>query len=212
MAHDDHDHGHDHRGERPHDAASWDEMYRGSDRIWSGKPNQALVDEIEGVSPGRALDLACGEGADAVWLTERGWDVTAVDISAVAIDRARAAAAERGLEIDWQVADFVEAPPRESVDLVTAFYASIPVEARASAIAALTGSVAPGGLLLVVHHDFSGTDEPPFDPADYMGVSDVAAALGPEWDIEFHGTRERETPEGRSPHAPDEVLRARRRS
>lgn len=89
------------------DAELWDERYRESHRIWSGKPNAALVREVEGLAPGRALDLGCGEGADAVWLAREGWQVTATDISRVALDRAAEHAADAGVadRIDWQFHD-----------------------------------------------------------------------------------------------------------
>lgn len=208
-----HDH-HRHEGDPPTDAASWDELYREADHVWSGAPNQALVDEVHGMAPGRAVEVGCGEGADAVWLAGLGWDVTAIDISAVAIERAEAAARARGVTVTWVVADVADHPPPvETADLVISFYASIPVARADRTVVALTGAVAPGGTLLVVHHDFDETDDLPFDPADYMSVDDVAGALGSEWVIEVHETRERVTPgHGRSPDVPDEVLRARRRS
>ncbi|WP_338037967.1 class I SAM-dependent methyltransferase [Nocardiopsis halophila] len=71
------------------DAQSWDDRYSSEERLFSGNPNGVLVAEVEGLAPGRALDLGCGEGADAVWLAERGWHVAAVDISQVALDRRR---------------------------------------------------------------------------------------------------------------------------
>lgn len=91
----------------PTDAELWDERYRESTRIWSGNPNTALVREVEGLTPGRALDLGCGEGADAVWLARWGWRVTATDISRVALERAAEHAAEAGVRelVDWQFHD-----------------------------------------------------------------------------------------------------------
>lgn len=210
---DDHHHHHHHDGgASPSDAESWDERYRDSDRLWSGSPNAALVDEVADLPPGRAVDLACGEGADAIWLAERGWSVVAIDISSVAIDRARAAAVVREVTVEWVASDFTEDPPiGPPADLVVSFYPAIPADRRDAAIAALTGCVADGGTLLVVHHDFTDADDLPFDPADYVSVGDVAAALADGWEIEFHGIRDRTAPHGgASPAVPDEVLRARR--
>src|ERR671912_1096728 len=79
----------------------WNERYAGCNQIWSGQPNQALVTEVSPLPPGRALDVGCGEGADAVWLALRGWSVTALDVSEVALERAKKAAAAAGAEVAW---------------------------------------------------------------------------------------------------------------
>ena len=63
----------------------WDERYGADDRVWSGHPNPQLVDRVAALTPGRALDVGCGEGADAVWLARQGWQVTALDVSAVGL-------------------------------------------------------------------------------------------------------------------------------
>jgi 2-polyprenyl-3-methyl-5-hydroxy-6-metoxy-1,4-benzoquinol methylase len=102
------------------DEQAWDERYRESDRIWSGNPNVVLVAEVLDLAPGRALDLGCGEGADAVWLARRGWQVTAVDISGVALSRAASHAAEAGVEIDWQRHDLEQSFPAGEFDLISA--------------------------------------------------------------------------------------------
>src|SRR5258705_2397341 len=73
-------------------AAEWDARYSERDgTMWSGRPNGRLVAEADGLTPGRALDVGCGEGADAIWLARRGWTVTAIDISHVAVSPAREA-------------------------------------------------------------------------------------------------------------------------
>src|SRR5690349_828683 len=102
------------------DEQAWDERYSESDRIWSGKPNVALVAQVAGLRPGRALDLGCGEGADAVWLAKQGWQVTAVDISGVALERAASHAAEAGVTIDFQRRDLATSLPEGEFDLVSA--------------------------------------------------------------------------------------------
>ena len=97
----------------------WNERYAGSNQIWSGQPNQALVTEVSELPPGRALDVGCGEGADAVWLAQRGWDVTGLDVSGVALDRARLHARDAGVVVRWVRAGLVEAGlPDRGFDLV----------------------------------------------------------------------------------------------
>ncbi|MEV6955454.1 class I SAM-dependent methyltransferase [Streptomyces sp. NPDC051183] len=137
------------------DEAFWDGRYSESTRIWSGKPNALLVREASDQAPGRALDLGCGEGADAVWLARRGWHVTGTDISKVALGRAAEHAAEAGVgdRVDLQRHDFAESFPEGEFDLVSACflhnYGDFP---RARILRTATGAVAPGGVLLVVGH------------------------------------------------------------
>jgi 2-polyprenyl-3-methyl-5-hydroxy-6-metoxy-1,4-benzoquinol methylase len=102
---------------------SWDERYADRDQVWSGQPNHTLVTETRELPPGRVLDVGCGEGADAVWLAENGWDVTALDVSRVALDRAEHHARLRGVRVNWLHAGLVEAAlPPASFDLVSAQY------------------------------------------------------------------------------------------
>ncbi|MEV7177534.1 FAD-dependent oxidoreductase [Kitasatospora sp. NPDC093679] len=136
-------------------AAFWDTRYGERERIWSGRPNGALVREVSGERPGRALDLGCGEGADAVWLAAQGWRVTAVDISEVALGRAAEHAREAGLAdlIEFRRADLAAAFPEGSWDLVCAQYLHSDVELPRDAILRRAAeAVAPGGTLLVVGH------------------------------------------------------------
>ena len=201
----------------------WDHRYDG-EQIWSGNPNGALVRELAGRAPGRALDVGAGEGGDAVWLAEQGWTVTASDISRRALDRVTAEAERRGLSVDGLHTD-ANAPhayERGAFDLVTAHYASIPRTPDGRAVANLLDAVAPGGTLLVVSHDLEPMRAPidthqqsrPFDPDAFVRADDLAAALAesPDWDIEVHGTLPR--PPGAASaghHVDDIVLRARRR-
>ncbi|WP_067472257.1 SAM-dependent methyltransferase [Actinomadura hibisca] len=137
------------------DAAFWDARYSESDRIWSGRPNTMLVREITGVRPGAALDIGSGEGADAIWLAEQGWQVTAVDISQVALDRAAEEAAKAGVadRVDWQRHDLGETFPKGEFDLVSAQYLHAPGEMpREKMLRRAADAVAPGGLLMVVGH------------------------------------------------------------
>jgi SAM-dependent methyltransferase len=99
----------------------WDQRYASTEQLWSGQPNTSLVTETRGLRPGRALDVGCGEGADALWLAAPGWDVTALDVSRVALDRAADQAERVGVQVRWLHAGLVEAAlPPASFDLVSA--------------------------------------------------------------------------------------------
>ncbi len=197
-------------------AGDWDRRYAAEAQRWSGQPNQTLLVEMEDVTPGSALEVGCGEGADAIWLARRGWKVTAVDISDVALDRARRVAADIGVEIAWVRADVAVEPPAQGrYDLVSVHYPALRHAVGDGAIHALVEAVAPGGTLLVVGHDFAGAGHHRhhgFDPADYVQPPDVARLLdGSTWTIEVQESRPRIRPPGsESPDVPDLVLRARR--
>jgi SAM-dependent methyltransferase len=200
------------------DQLEWDEFYAAEGRIWSGRPNGALLAEAAELAPGRALDVGCGEGADALWLASRGWQVTALDVSQVALDRAAAAAREAGLEVQWLRAGLLDAQlPAGSFDLVSAQYPVLQRTPDAVAERALLDAVAPGGTLLVVHHDLSGHqhhapgDQRRFDPAEYVLPEQVAAVLDDGWVVEVDERRERHLTDGAGAHhVLDLVLRARR--
>jgi len=204
-------HGHKHAGD-------WDERYEHHDhQRWSGEPNGVLLAEIAGETPGSALDVGCGEGADAVWLALQGWQVTAVDVSQVALDRGATAADEVDATVDWVCADVVTTPPTVGAyDLVSVQYPALPHSPDDRAIRSLLAAVAPGGILLVVGHGASSHEyarSQGFDPAMYIEPADVAAHLDDNWVIEIDETRQRTTsPSHGSPHSHDIVLRARRRS
>ncbi|MFC9327499.1 class I SAM-dependent methyltransferase [Kitasatospora sp. NPDC057015] len=133
----------------------WDARYRASERIWSGRPNPVLVREADGLTPGRALDLGCGEGADAVWLARRGWRVTAVDISRTALERGAEHAGSAGVadRIDWQWHDLAVSFPAGEFDLVSAqfLHSEVPLP-RERILRTAAAAVAPGGALLIVGH------------------------------------------------------------
>jgi SAM-dependent methyltransferase len=190
----------------------------------SGNPNGTLVNETRDIAPGRALDVGAGEGGDALWLAEHGWDVTASDISRRALERVDAEATRRGLRVECQHADANALDPFEAgaFDLVSAQYASIPRTPDGRGVHNLLNAVAPGGTLLVVSHDLEPMRAPidtsahgrAFDPDAYVRVDDIVAAIADSsaWDIEVHETRPR--PPGAasaSHHVDDVVLRARRR-
>ena len=200
--------------DRTADAAEWDERYGAADQVWSGEPNVALVAEVGGLDPGRALDVGCGEGADAVWLARRGWQVTALDVSEVAIHRAQGLAGDAGVQVAWVQAGLVEAAlPARAFDLVSAQYPALRKTPDAVAERTLVDLVAPGGTLLVVHHalDPEHRHEDDFDPALYVLPADVRAILGEGWKIEVDEGRPRAVSRGAGAHhVQDMVLRAQR--
>lgn len=203
-------------GGPPVTPADWDARYREADQVWSGRPNGALVAEVADLPPGRALDVGCGEGADAVWLARRGWAVTALDVSQVALDRAAAAAQQAEVDVRWVRAGLLDVDLGEPFDLVCAMYPALRRTGDTSTERALLAAVAPGGTLLVVHHadvDVEQAAAHGFDPADYVRPPDVVAVLDGEWQVQVDERRPRDVPPGAGArHTHDLVLRARRRS
>jgi SAM-dependent methyltransferase len=169
----------------------WDARYAESDRVWSGQPNVVLVREVAALPPGAALDLGCGEGADAVWLAQRGWRVVAVDISGVALARAAAHAAEAGVSdrIEWQQRDLATSFPDGMFDLVSAqFLHSWGDLPREKILRAAAATVAPGGVLLIEGHMDAGPFAHDHDHGDvrFPTPGEVVADLqlpDGEWEI-----------------------------
>ncbi|WP_378733455.1 class I SAM-dependent methyltransferase [Nocardia brasiliensis] len=197
----------------------WEAFYQERERVWSGSPNVFLVREIESVPPGSALDLGCAEGADAVWLAERGWRVTAVDVSATALDRARAHAADRNVSgIDWQQHDLANSFPDGQYELVSAQYLHSPVahtDEREKILRRAADAVAPGGLLLIVGHAGWPTwaENPPDVHLPTTAEVRTGLNLDPaEWTVEVDEVveRERTSPEGKPGTHKDNILRIRR--
>lgn len=164
----------------------WEERYRSMERVWSGRVNPRLAEVAAALPAGRALDLGCGEGADAVWLAERGWQVVAVDVSATALRRASEAASARNLlaNIDFQRHDLNESFPQGTFDLVSAQYFHSPARLdRESVLRRAADRVNLGGLLLIVDHGAS----PPWAQHDdhyFPGIKEVLASLqleAPRW-------------------------------
>jgi SAM-dependent methyltransferase len=194
---------------------SWDRHYASMEQVWSGQPNHALVSETTGLQPGKALDVGCGEGADAVWLAEHGWDVTALDVSQVALERAARYAERVQVPVRWVHAGLVAASlPLGTFDLVSAQYPALLRTESHDAERTLLAAVAPGGTLLVVHHTAIDAEQARahgFDPDDFVSPSDVATLLDDQWRIEVNETRPRNVTGGAgSHHTHDIVLRARR--
>jgi len=164
------------------DKAEWDERYRSAQLVWSAAPNQFVAELLADLDPGRALDLACGEGRNALWLAERGWQVTAVDFSPVALAKAGTLAEARGLQVDWITADVTEYQPAAGAyDLVLIAYLHLVAEQISRVLHAAAAAVAPGGRLLLVGHDRANVTEGvggPQDPAVLHTVEAVTSALG----------------------------------
>ncbi|QBI54341.1 SAM-dependent methyltransferase [Streptomonospora litoralis] len=204
-------------GPRPTGREYWEDRYRESERIWSGEPNAALVAEVGGVQPGTALDLGCGEGGDAVWLARRGWRVTAVDISEVALQRARDGAARSGVadRVDTRRHDLAESFPQGSFDLVSAcFLHSREDMPRERILRTAASRVAPGGLLLVVGHAGHAHWEQEAEQQVALPTPpQVLEALHlpqQEWQVQRAEEREREHASAGGHHA-DSVVKLRRR-
>ena len=196
----------------------WEEFYSNSDRVWSGNPNPILVREVAGLTPGTALDLGCGEGADAIWLARQGWRVTAVDVSAIALRRAAAHAVEAEVtdRIDWQQHDLASTFPVGTFDLVSAQFLHSPVHLpREAILQSAAMAVAPGGVLLVAGHANSpstGHDHhPDMEFPTPTQVLDSLELVPEGWTVESTETVERTiVHNGHSVTRADNVLRVRR--
>jgi thioredoxin reductase/SAM-dependent methyltransferase len=208
-------HGDRARDEQVHGERAWDDRYRSQPQTWSGNANPVLVAEVADLQPGTALDAGSGEGADACWLADRGWQVTGVDFSTTALQRAAAESGRLGLDVTWRHIDLTEEPPPGRYDLVSSHYLHLPRTDRETLFAHLAAAVAPGGTLLVVGHDPSDVHTTMPRPAlEEMGwtARELADFLGEGWSIELAEVRPRSAtdPQGREISIHDAVLRARR--
>jgi SAM-dependent methyltransferase len=207
----------------PPDAAQfWEARYAGVDRAWSGRPNTALVATVSDLPVGRALDLGCGEGADSIWLAERGWQVTGLDISPTAIGRAQAAAAQLDVpdgRLSWIAHDLATWPADGVFDLVSACFLHSPVEfPRTDVLRRVAALIAPGGHLLIVSHaaappwatQLDGHERRFLTPAEELSAIDLP---DDEWQTLLAETRQRETtgPDGQRAMLDDGVVLLRRR-
>ncbi|MFB9678946.1 FAD-dependent oxidoreductase [Streptosporangium vulgare] len=197
----------------------WDRRYGESDRIWSGNPNVILVREVTGMEPGSALDLGCGEGADAIWLAQRGWRVTATDISGVALERAarHAASADVADRVDWQRHDLGASFPEGLFDLVSAHFLHSPGDMpREKILRTAASAVAPGGTLLIVGHaGFPAWEPNPHPDVHLPTPEEVLAGLelpDGEWEVLLREEHDRiqNDPEGKPTTRRDNVLKVRR--
>jgi SAM-dependent methyltransferase len=203
--------------------AEWDTVYEAAEQIWSGNPNGVLVAEAADLTPGSALDVGCGEGADVVWLAQQGWQVTGLDVSAKAIARATSHVTSAGVSVNLVHAgllDFADTSTPPQFDLVNAQYPAL-LREQGRSLAALLSLVAPGGTLLFVHHSELSLDHehkhgdvaggPDFDPADYVLPAEVRDGLGDGWTVDVFEERPRHVATGAGAgHTTDVVLRARK--
>lgn len=190
----------------------WNERYAGVESLWAKRPNRFLVAEVGDLAPGRALDLACGEGQNAIWLASLGWEVTAVDFSDVAIEKARRRAAEAGLEVAFVCADLLDFEPEEGVhDLVVVLYLHFTAPERRIILPRAARALAPGGVLVVIGHDSTNLGDGvggPTDPAVLFTPAEIADEL-PGLEIE-KAERVLRDVEGEDRPAIDALVRARR--
>ncbi len=173
------------------DSSMWDRRYEGAELMWSASPNLFLPPLVAGVPPGTALDVACGEGRNAIWLATQGWDVTAFDFSAVGIDKARQLAGE--IPVEWVVANATTFEPTKKFDLVVIFYLHLPETETTQAFARAVNAVAAGGTLFAVGHALSniehGVGGPPYP--EILWTADRMAPLVEGLEVIELGERER---------------------
>lgn len=184
------------------DASEWDDRYRDSALVWSAGPNQFVEQVCSGLPPGRVIDLAAGEGRNALWLASLGWHATAVDFSAVALDKARQIAERHGVALTTEVADLTTYEPVPGgYDLVIVAYLQLPADQLDPILTRAAAAVAAGGTFLLINHDLSnleGGHGGPQHPAVLTTPEQVVAAVGGTVVIERAEVVERHvsTPEG----------------
>lgn len=176
------------------DAAAWDERYAAAELVWTETANRFVTAELSELAPGRALDLACGEGRNAIWLAEQGWTVTAVDYAANGLAKGRQLADAGSVTVDWVHADATTwDPPAGVFDLVLIAYLQLPSPDREAMLSRARTALAPGGTFLLVAHDRSNLDGGYGGPKDDSVLCDadtIVAGLG-DIDVLRAGTVER---------------------
>ena len=149
------------------DSQEWDRRYAGAELVWTAEPNQFVVAELQDLAPGRALDVAAGEGRNAVWLASQGWQVTAVDFSAAGLDKGRRLAQARSVAVDWVHADVRDYQPEAaSFQLVLIAYLHLRESELDAVLRRAATALTPGGVLLVVGHDVTNLSEGTGGPPD----------------------------------------------
>lgn len=196
----------------------WDDRYRSAGQLWSGQPNAQFAAQVADLAPGEALEAGCGEGADAIWLAQRGWTVTGVDVSAVALERAASAAraADVARLITWQREDLLTwVPEPERFDLVSAQFMHFPPAELAAFHTGLAAAVRPGGtLLLIAHHPEDVHAQRKGRPDLFWYAEDIAASLEADrWEVRVAegAGRSAKDLDGQPMMVRDTVLRAARR-
>ena len=185
------------------DAAAWDERYSQSELVWGAPPNAVVVEQVTALPRGRALDLACGEGRNAHWLATRGWEVTGLDYSAVALDKARRVAAEaprsvRG-RLDYRVADVTESDLGGEYDLVLMIYLHLAPEERLRVVNRAISALKPDGILMILGHDAVNLSQGVGGPQDVEILytpDDLVTAFDGRLDVDVAERRFRETDAG----------------
>jgi SAM-dependent methyltransferase len=160
------------------DADAWDERYRDADLVWSAGPNRFVAERVGSLPPGRALDVACGEGRNTIWLAEQGWDAVGIDFSPVGIDKARRIADKRDGSIagsvDFRVGDVTDLDDDETFDLVLVVYLHLPDDAMRAVLADCAGITREGGTLLVLGHHVDNLERGHGGPPDRAILHDPA--------------------------------------
>ncbi|HXG75128.1 MAG TPA: class I SAM-dependent methyltransferase [Gaiellaceae bacterium] len=194
---------------RPED---WDRKYAARELLWGAEPNRVLVAEVGALPPGRALDLACGEGRNAVWLALRAWEVVGVDFSPVALGRARERARREGVHAIFEQADLLDyVPERGRYDLVLVLFLQLPADERRIVLERAAAALAPGGTLLLLGHDLANLTQGvggPSDPAVLYTPEQIVAEL-PGLEV-VKAERVLRTVAGEERPAIDALVRARR--
>ena len=192
----------------------WDKRYASVENLWAVKPNRFLVAEVAELEAGRALDLACGEGQNAIWLATLGWEVTGVDYSEVAIAKARARAERDGVAVEFVCDDLLRYEPSPSAfELVLLLYFHIPAGERRQVLAKATAALAPGGTVVLIGHDLTNLTHGVGGPSDpeLLSTPDELASELPGLEIEKATTILRDV-DGEDRDAIDNLVRARRPS
>ena len=197
------------------DAEEWNQRYRESELVWSAGPNQFVEAELAELPPGRAVDLAAGEGRNAIWLARQGWQVTAVDFSQAGLDKGRILS--DGLDVEWVCADATTWSAEPAYDVCVIAYLQLTAAGRRAAVRNGYAALRPGGTFLLVAHDSTNLAEGtggPQDPAVLMTAEDVLADLGGEtFEVQRAGRVERAVPQpdGSTATAYDTLVRLVRR-
>jgi SAM-dependent methyltransferase len=191
---------------------SWNKRYTETGFLWGVKPNRFLVSECEDMAPGRALDLACGEGRNAVWLASKGWQVTGVDFADTALSKAAQLAQAQEVNLEWVLADLTDyEPPAGEFELVMIFYLQLAESVHRSILQKAARALREGGTLLVVGHDLTNLTDGhggPQDPARLFTPDDVVSALPELRVVRAERVRRPVSVDGQTVYAIDALVRA----